>query len=117
MTTLMVSRVTPFHVAPPLSPSQYGTHGGDCGSSICRGGLPTHLRCRGTTVVGVAAAASGAVVVVVPISPSTPSPPAPLPKRDDCSVGASWIALLACGLISAMAGGGVCDCVTATMAI
>lgn len=34
--------VTPMEVAPPLSPSKNGTHGGDRGSSVCRGGFPKH---------------------------------------------------------------------------
>src|SRR4051812_41081887 len=40
----MLSRVTPFDVAPPLSPFQYAMQGGDWGSSIWRsGGGPTQL--------------------------------------------------------------------------
>src|SRR5688572_9611204 len=40
-TTRTSSPVTPRHVAPPLSPSKKATQGGDRGSSVCRGGVPT----------------------------------------------------------------------------
>src|SRR3954451_9915472 len=43
----MLSRVTPCHFLPPLSPFQYAMQGGDCGSSIWRsGGGPTQLFTR-----------------------------------------------------------------------
>src|SRR5437763_753180 len=63
--------VTPREVCPPLSPSQYGTHGGDCGSSIWRGGSPMQRRTRAVSTTFLAAAPgtvvleTGAVVVVV----------------------------------------------------
>src|SRR3954468_5778482 len=46
--TVIVVDVTPNDVAPPLLVfgSQNATHGGDCGSSTCRGGSPTHLLTR-----------------------------------------------------------------------
>src|SRR5688572_3842527 len=99
MPTRTSSRVTPCAVAPPLSPSQYATHGGECGSSIWRGGSPTQRWARGTTVVG-----GGSVVVDATPPPSPPPPPPPSPNWLACSDGASVICSLACGLISAMAG-------------
>lgn len=65
--------VTPVAVTPPLSPSKIvAWHGGDMGSSIWRGGSPTHERDRATRVVGASddspaagVVAAGATVVVV----------------------------------------------------
>src|SRR5581483_539027 len=39
-TILISSPVTPWYVAPPLSPRKTWTHGGDRGASVWRGGLP-----------------------------------------------------------------------------
>ena len=38
--TLMLSAVTPFEVAPPLSPTKTVAHGGEYTDSIWRTGLP-----------------------------------------------------------------------------
>src|ERR1041384_994523 len=51
-TILISSPVTPGYVAPPLSPLNPGTHGGDRGSSVWRGGLPTHSRVGGMNCGG-----------------------------------------------------------------
>src|SRR5579872_5440720 len=112
MTTLIVSFVTPCHVEPPLSPCQNAMHGGDWGSSVWRGGSPTHCSVTGRTVVGGAAnrdvLLGGPLVVVVPPG-NSPAPPAPEPNRLVWCEGAWVICLFACGLISAIAGGGVDD--------
>src|SRR5581483_283064 len=118
---VMVSLVTPGDVAPPLplDSSQNATHGGDCGSSICRGGLPTQ---RFTLAgPGVGTVVGGAVVVVASAPPAPvplPSPaphaapggqsPAPVPDPNwlACSFGESLICSTAWGANSAMAGGG-----------
>src|SRR5687768_14785139 len=69
-TTVIEVAVTPRNVAPPLSPFQYGTQGGDWGSSICRGGDPKHCRTRATSM-----GASGATSVVVVVVSGFPSGP------------------------------------------
>src|SRR4051812_29507578 len=118
---LISSRDTPKEVAPPLSfaGSQYGTHGGDCGSSVCRGGLPTQrlmlFRSGPPLSPPGPAGCVTAVVVVVGDSPEppTPLPPAsPDPEFDACSFGASLICSTACGAISAMAGRADCGAVS-----
>src|SRR5947208_16573747 len=96
--TRISSRVTPRDVAPPLSPDQNGTQGGDCGSSIWRGGSPTHLRTRGT-MMGAFAAGTGVGVAAEP----APAPPL-RPLLDDWSVGASVMFSTDCGANSAMVG-------------
>src|SRR3954451_24465706 len=114
MATRISSLVTPRHVAPPLSPFQYGTQGGDCGSSIWRGGAPMHRRTRATSTGGFASDGATLEVVVVaagpapppPPSPAPPEPPPPEPNWLDCSVGACLICSVACGANSAMEGGG-----------
>src|SRR3954447_842792 len=109
--TVIVSRVTPCQVAPPLSlPPQNATQGGDCGSSVCRGGSPTHRRTRapgGSARLGTAGGltdargdADGRAAVRSPTSP-----PSPEPKSLVCSFGASLICSRGCGANSAMAGG------------
>src|SRR5438874_1662160 len=86
-------------------------HGGDCGSSVCRGGLPTHRRTRGRSMMGsvvvvvAPAAATGAAVVEVVVVGTSPSAPAPLPMLLVCSSGACLICWVAWGAYSAMAGG------------
>src|SRR5687768_4698352 len=105
--------------------------GGDCGSSICRGGLPTQRFSVGGAVVGGSGDPSGprATVVVEPPRP-TPSPapgaqgapggqspsPVPAPNSLACSFGCSLICSAACGENSAIAGGGGCRVVSVTAA-
>src|SRR4051794_30656221 len=112
--TRISSPVTPRVVAPPLDPSKYGTHGGDCGSSVWRGGSPKQRRRRARSTVGwpgtVVVGPAGVVVVVVvgpPLAPDCSAPPGPWPFALACSDGAFWICWLACGANSAIAGGGV----------
>src|SRR5687767_10655267 len=100
------SRVTPLLVAPPFSPDQYGTHGGDCGSSICRGGSPTHLRTRGTSITCWSLAGSSGGMPPAPQACPAAHSPEPCPELLDCSAGASVIWSTACGANSAMLGGG-----------
>src|SRR5688500_18401745 len=97
------SRVTPCHVAPPLSPDQYGTHGGDCGSSICRGGSPTHRRTRATSIDSCEAAVDGSVLLQLPWASQSPARSVP-PDRP----GPAWgcvICSTAWGANSAIVGG------------
>src|SRR5687768_13127919 len=112
MATVIESRVTPFAVAPPLSPDQNGTHGGDCGSSICRGGSPTHRRTRATSIDSREVVVDGASVSQLPCVSQTPA----LSVRPD-PVSPAWgcmICSTAWGANSAMVGGGVCREVNAT---
>src|SRR4051812_45520779 len=109
--------VTPFAVAPPLSPSQYGTHGGDCASSTWRGGPPMHafraLVSMTGPLGGFCAVPGGSVVVVAPPPPPSPAPdplpPLAEPLCDVCSGGACFSACTASGAYSAVGGGGGCD--------
>src|SRR2546426_12447675 len=98
-TTVTWSRVTPFDVAPPLSPDQYGTQGGDCGSSICLGGSPTHLRTRETSI-GVGAPPPPGPAAHGPLPMQSPVP-GPVPLELDWSDGASVMLSTACGANSA----------------
>src|SRR5688572_3488945 len=99
------SRVTPSAVAPPLSPDQEGTQGGDWGSSICRGGSPTHCRARATSIDSCEA------VVDRPSSLHSDSPlqtPARCAPADRSSPACGClICSTACGANSAIVGGGV----------
>src|ERR1044071_8798589 len=75
---LISSRLTPWQVAPKLSPWKSATHGGASGSSVCLGGLPTHFLVRGDLpVVGSALLGGG-----MPGPPSLP-PGAPPWVRPD----------------------------------
>src|SRR5437870_3953512 len=44
-TTVTASPVTPLPVAPPFAPLNDAAHGGESGSSVWRGGVPTHRFC------------------------------------------------------------------------
>src|SRR5688500_746889 len=94
------SRVTPFAVAPPLSPDQYGTQGGDCGSSICLGGSPTQRRTRATSTA--CRAISSALTCSSSAEVSLDAPPGVAARSPVESV----ICSTACGANSAMVGGG-----------
>src|SRR5689334_21784592 len=86
----MESFVTPCQVAPPLLPTQYLMHGGDCGSSICRsGGGPTQClsRLSGMFFVWVGV---GVGVGFAP-APAPPSPPWPCPLVAAASPGGACL--------------------------
>src|SRR5690349_6070906 len=106
----ILSLVTPFQVAPPLSPCQNGTHGGDWLSSICRGGSPMQ-RC----VTGSGPGSAGGLTLGNGEPPPPPGPgpraaslptPLPVPNLLDCSLGAFLICFTACGANCATVGGG-----------
>src|SRR5688500_1376092 len=74
------SPVTPWYVAPKLSPSNDAEHGGERGSSVWRGGLPTHRLVNGVffeppgSVAGGGRSSSSSSSSPPP-SPSPPSAP------------------------------------------
>src|SRR5687767_1595251 len=76
MSTRASSRVTPWYVAPKLSPVKCETHGGASGSAVCRGGFPTHFLSEGLLPTpagsggGAASPAGAADKLDEPASPS-----------------------------------------------
>src|SRR5881227_1502164 len=95
----MAVAVTPNAVAPPLLcfGSQNGTHGVDCGSSIWRGGTPTHLFTRapgGTCSTGGVGVAVGDGEAASDVEAP---PPRPLPSCELCAGGAFWMVCETCG--------------------
>src|SRR5919109_964170 len=72
--TVIVSLSTPFAVAPPFFPSKNGTHGGESGSSVWRGGLPTQFFGRGLNSGNGGGGTRGSAPI--------PSPPAPMPEDE-----------------------------------
>src|SRR5687767_7288275 len=62
--TRISSPETPCHVSPPLSASKNGTHGGEFGSSVCRGGSPTQFFVIGCSASLSPMSSSGGLIPV-----------------------------------------------------
>src|SRR5437016_2752974 len=71
--TLTCWPVTPCQVAPPLLPLKTGTQGGESGSAVWRGGLPTQSKDVGTLIPP---ADEGGGAAPPPAAPPSPRPSA-----------------------------------------